>query len=54
MTAKECIVGRRSIRQFTEQTVPHELLAQIVEDAKRECFQKTTGNTGTCYGEREF
>ena len=33
MTAKECIVGRRSIRQFTEQTVPHELLAQIVETA---------------------
>lgn len=33
MTAKECIVGRRSIRNFTEQPVSHELLAQIVETA---------------------
>ena len=33
MTAKECITGRRSIRQFTEQPVSHELLAQIVETA---------------------
>lgn len=33
MTAKECITGRRSIRQFTEQPVPHELLEQIVETA---------------------
>ena len=33
MTAKECIMGRRSIRQFTDQPVSHELLAQIVETA---------------------
>lgn len=33
MTAKECIIGRRSIRQFTEQPVSHELLEQIVETA---------------------
>ena len=33
MTAKECIIGRRSIRQFEEKTVSHELLAQIVETA---------------------
>lgn len=33
MTAKECIMGRRSIRNFTEQPVSHELLAQIVETA---------------------
>ena len=33
MTAKECIIGRRSIRQFTEQPVSHELLSQIVETA---------------------
>lgn len=33
MTAKECITGRRSIRQFTDQPVSHELLAQIVETA---------------------
>ena len=33
MTAKECIKGRRSIRQFTQQAVPHELLEQIVETA---------------------
>jgi len=33
MTAKECIVGRRSIRQFEDKPVPHELLAQIVETA---------------------
>lgn len=33
MTAKECITGRRSIRQYTEQPVSHELLAQIVETA---------------------
>ena len=31
MTAKECITGRRSIRQYTDQPVSHELLAQIVE-----------------------
>ena len=33
MTAKECIKGRRSIRQFTEQTVSHELIADLVETA---------------------
>lgn len=33
MTAKECITGRRSIRQFTEQPVSHELLADIVAAA---------------------
>lgn len=33
MTAKECIVGRRSIRQFTEQSVPHELLEEIISTA---------------------
>ncbi len=33
MTAKECIVGRRSIRQFTGEPVPHEVLAQVVETA---------------------
>lgn len=33
MTAKECITGRRSIRKFTEQPVPHELLSQVIETA---------------------
>ena len=33
MTAKECIVGRRSIRKFTDRPVSHELLEQIVETA---------------------
>ncbi|MBE5882872.1 MAG: nitroreductase [Lachnospiraceae bacterium] len=33
MTAKECITGRRSIRQYTDQPVSHELLSQIVETA---------------------
>lgn len=33
MTAKECITGRRSIRQFTDQPVSHEVLANIVETA---------------------
>ncbi len=33
MTAKECIKGRRSIRQFTDQPVSRELLAEIVETA---------------------
>ncbi len=33
MTAKECITGRRSIRQFTDRPVSHETLAQIVETA---------------------
>lgn len=33
MTANECIRNRRSIRKFTDQPVPHELLSQIVETA---------------------
>ena len=30
MTAKECILGRRSIRKFTEQPVSHEVLEDII------------------------
>ncbi len=33
MTAEECIKTRRSIRKFTNQPVPHELLEQVVETA---------------------
>lgn len=33
MIAKECILGRRSIRKFKADPVSHELLAQIVETA---------------------
>lgn len=33
MTAKECILGRRSIRKFKPDPVSHELLSQIVETA---------------------
>lgn len=33
MTAKECILGRRSIRKFTDAPVSHELLAGIIETA---------------------
>ncbi len=33
MTAKECITGRRSIRQFLDKPISHELLSQIVETA---------------------
>lgn len=33
MTAKECILGHRSIRKFKPDPVSHELLAQIVETA---------------------
>lgn len=33
MTAKECITGRRSIRNFIDKPVSHELLAQVVETA---------------------
>ncbi len=33
MTAKECILGRRSIRKFSDRPVDHELLAGIVETA---------------------
>lgn len=33
MTAKECILGRRSIRRFADTLVDHELLAGIVETA---------------------
>ena len=38
MTAKECIVGRRSIRKFKTDAVSHELLSEIVETAYR--YQK--------------
>lgn len=33
MTAKECIMGRRSIRRFKADAVSHELLAEVVETA---------------------
>jgi len=33
MTAKECIKGRRSIRQFSDKPVPRDVLEQIVETA---------------------
>ncbi|MBO5166018.1 MAG: nitroreductase family protein [Lachnospiraceae bacterium] len=33
MTANECIRGRRSIRQFTDRPVPHDVLENIVETA---------------------
>ena len=33
MTAKECILGRRSIRKFKADPVSHELIGQIVETA---------------------
>lgn len=33
MTAKECIMGRRSIRQFTNEPVSNELLEEIIETA---------------------
>lgn len=33
MTAKECIIGRRSIRRFEKTPVSHELLEQIIETA---------------------
>lgn len=33
MTAKECIVGRRSIRKFADRPVSHEMLEQIIETA---------------------
>lgn len=33
MTAKDCIKGRRSIRQFTDKPVSHDILADIVETA---------------------
>lgn len=33
MTAAECITGRRSIRKFTEQAIPHEVLEEIVQTA---------------------
>lgn len=33
MTAKECITGRRSIRQFSDKAVDHALLEQIIETA---------------------
>jgi len=33
MNAKECIMGRRSIRSFTDTPVSHELISEIVETA---------------------
>ncbi len=33
MTAKECIIGRRSIRRFTDKPVPQDVLSRIVETA---------------------
>lgn len=42
MTAKECIIGRRSIRQFTDQPVPHEVLADIVATASYSPSWKNT------------
>lgn len=33
MTVKECIMGRRSIRQFTDKPVSEDILAEIVEQA---------------------
>ena len=33
MTAKECIIGRRSIRQFTDQAVSRDLLEEIIATA---------------------
>ena len=33
MTAKDCILGRRSIRKFKADAVSHDLLSQIVETA---------------------
>ncbi len=33
MTAKDCILGRRSIRKFKADAVSRELLAEIVETA---------------------
>ena len=33
MTAKECIIGRRSIRKFTDQPISHELLEEIISTA---------------------
>lgn len=33
MTAKECIKGRRSIRQFKSDKIEHETLAEIIETA---------------------
>ncbi len=42
MTAKECITGRRSISQYTDQTVSHELMKQIVEKAYYDNSWKNT------------
>lgn len=33
MTANECIRGRRSIRQFSDKPVSHDVLSRIVETA---------------------
>ena len=34
MNSLECIRTRRSVRKFTEQKVPHELLEELVETAR--------------------
>lgn len=33
MNARECIMGRRSIRSYTDQPIPHELIDEVVEAA---------------------
>jgi len=33
MTAKECILGRRSIRQYMDKPVPHSILEEIIKTA---------------------
>ncbi|MDR0963797.1 MAG: nitroreductase family protein, partial [Clostridium sp.] len=42
MTAKDCLIGRRSIRQFTEKTVSREVLESIVETASNAPSWKNT------------
>lgn len=33
MTAKECIMGRRSVRKFTEQPISHDVMADLIQTA---------------------
>lgn len=42
MTAKECLTGRRSIRNFKPDTISHELLASIIETASYSPSWKNT------------
>ena len=42
MTANECIIGRRSVRRFTNQPVPHDILEKIVETASYSPSWKNT------------